>query len=53
MSNYKKMYIALVDEVDKTIENLKKALNKAEDIYIETEINEDKPKIIKLEKRDD
>lgn len=37
MADYKKMYVALVDEVDNTIERLKQALENAEDIYIETD----------------
>lgn len=36
MTDYKKMYMVLVDEVDQTIERLKTALSKAEDIYIDT-----------------
>lgn len=36
MTDYKKMYMALVDEIDQTIERLKTALSRAEDIYIET-----------------
>lgn len=37
MPDYKKMYLTLVDEVTNTIDNLKAALEKAEDIYIDTD----------------
>jgi len=36
MADYKKMYLTLVDEVAKTIDSLTGALQKAEDIYIES-----------------
>lgn len=51
MADYKKMYITLVDEVDKTIERLKIALDKAENIYIDTGI--DKENIIRIKKEDE
>jgi len=37
MADYKKMYLTLVDEVTNTIDNLKSALEKAENIYIATD----------------
>jgi len=37
MADYKKMYLTLVDEVAKTIDSLTGALQKAEDIYIESD----------------
>lgn len=37
VADYKKMYFALFDEVAKTIDNLTAALQKAEDIYIESD----------------
>ena len=37
MPNYKKMYLILVDEVTNTIDGLKSALDKAEDIFIESD----------------
>lgn len=43
MSDYKKMYLTLVDEVANTIDNLKSAMEKAEDIYIETDESSDEP----------
>jgi len=36
MADYKKMYLTLVDEVTKTIDGLTAALQKAEDIYIDS-----------------
>ena len=36
MADYKQMYFKLLNEIEETIEKLKEALNKAEDIYIET-----------------
>ena len=43
MADYKKMYLTLVDEVTKTIDSLTGALQKAEDIYIESD---DPPEMI-------
>ncbi len=37
LPNYKKMYLILVDEVTNTIDGLKSALEKAEDIYVESD----------------
>jgi hypothetical protein len=37
MPNYKKMYLTLVDEVTNTIDGLKSALVKVEDIYVESD----------------
>jgi hypothetical protein len=37
MPDYKKMYLTLVDEVVNTIDGLKIALEKAEEIYIESD----------------
>ncbi len=36
MTNYKKMYLTLIGEVSKTIDCLTTAMQKAEDIYIES-----------------
>lgn len=37
MADYKKMYLTLLDGVEKTIESLKKLECDVENIYIETE----------------
>jgi len=47
MADYKKMYLTLVDEITKTIDNLTGALQKAEDIYIKS----DEPTEITLRKK--
>lgn len=39
MPDYKKMYITLLDEMDKTIERFKNILNEAEEVYIESSHN--------------
>lgn len=36
MPDYKRMYHLLLNEIDVTIENFKKALSDAEDMYIES-----------------
>ena len=36
MPDYKKMYLTLADSVSSTIDALKEAMEKAEDIYIDT-----------------
>ena len=41
MPNYKKMYLTLVDEISKSIDNLSAALQKAENIYVESDDTED------------
>ncbi len=37
MADYKKMYLTLLDGIEKTIESLKELERKVEEIYIETE----------------
>ena len=36
MADYKKMYIELLKEAEEVIEKLKEALQRCEDIYVET-----------------
>ena len=40
MADYKQMYIELLKEAEKVIEQLKEALQRCEDIYVETCDNE-------------
>jgi len=41
MADYKKMYIELMSEIEKVMELLKEALLRAEEIYIETDENDE------------
>ena len=43
MADYKKMYFELMDVIEKAIEEFKEALLRAEDIYIETDDNDETP----------
>lgn len=42
MADYKKMYLELINEMEKAIEALQKSMLRAEEIYIETDENEGK-----------